>query len=78
MPLSPASLELTRGEHLAGWGHGQCFQCHQVWAIHAHDCTLLDGIDVTAIADEINPDDTQTCIPCHGDNGAPSLVEEEP
>ncbi len=76
VPLSPASLQLTRGEHRVGWGLDQCFGCHQVWAIHAHDCTQLDNIDVTAIVDEIDPEDAQTCVPCHGDNGAPSLEEE--
>ncbi len=66
---SPAALELRPEEHSVGWGSDACFQCHQVWNIHAHDCLSIDAVDVDAIDEVIDVEDTRTCVICHGDNG---------
>lgn len=68
---SPSALELTSGEHTAGWGRADCFQCHQAFLIHQNDCTLVADVDSAAIAALIDPSDTTTCISCHGTNGVP-------
>jgi len=75
LALSPAGLTLTQGEHVDGWGHDECFQCHQAWRIHRVSCSSFDGepglIDLEAIADRADPNDTTTCVSCHGANGVP-------
>jgi len=76
LATSPAGLELTEDEH-PGWGETACFQCHQVGRIHTHDCFSAAEIDVAAIADLVDPEDTTSCIPCHGDNGVPEWAPDE-
>jgi len=66
-------LELTPEEHRVGWGNDQCFQCHQVWVIHAEDCLAVDGADPVAVNDEIDPEDPNSCVACHGTNGSDLL-----
>ncbi len=72
---SPLALEIVESEHTLGWGHDTCFQCHQVWAIHAETCVTVEGIDVAAIVDQIDVEDPTTCAECHGANGVPWLAE---
>jgi len=73
LATSPAGLTLTQVEHPAGWGHSECFQCHQAWRIHTADCNSFGDtaglIDLAAVAEQADPQDTTSCIPCHGDNG---------
>jgi hypothetical protein len=70
LATSPAGLDLTQDEH-PGWGQTECFQCHQIVNIHRYDCFSAADIDVAAIRDLIDPEDTSTCVPCHGANGVP-------
>ncbi len=75
MTTSPAGLELTAEEHDIGWGETECFLCHQAWTIHAQDCVDGVRIDVAAIEDRIDEDDTSSCVACHGSNGVEAWAE---
>lgn len=66
---SPAGLALTEQEHPAGWARTECFQCHQAFEIHASDCLKGVSVDGAAINDQIDVNDTTTCVQCHGANG---------
>ena len=66
---SPRGLTLTREEHVLGWGQTECFQCHQLWSIHVSPCTAILGDSAGDINAGIDPEDTTTCISCHGTNG---------
>lgn len=70
---SPAGLELTEAEHPAGWGHTDCFECHQRWKIHKNDC--IDGAEVHG--DEIQADVPTDCAACHGWNGVPDWLDTD-
>jgi hypothetical protein len=76
---SPAGLTITQQEHSEGWGHAQCFQCHQAWRIHRVSCSSFGDdsnlIDLQKITDQVDPADTTTCIGCHGANGVPGWDE---
>lgn len=71
LPASPAALTLTPGEHGAGWGRTDCFQCHQRFLIHQNDCSLVADVDGSAIEAETEDD----CVACHGWNGVDAWVE---
>ena len=71
---SPGGLALTEDEHPAGWGHTDCFLCHQAQNIHEADCSTGE-IDVSAIDEDA--DNTKACAECHGYNGVEAWVEEE-
>jgi hypothetical protein len=68
---SPSALTLTEAEHELGWGRSECFQCHQQFRIHEEDCIDVAAVDGAAIDEASDPDDTTTCVPCHGSNGVP-------
>jgi hypothetical protein len=63
---SPAGLELTPGEHPAGWGDATCAQCHQAWTTHTRDCVAV-AVDVGDI--DADFEDPASCVGCHGGNG---------
>lgn len=68
---SPAGLELVAEEHPAGWGDPGCFQCHVVATLHQDACSSFTGVSMEAVRAVADPDDTTSCIPCHGTNGVP-------
>lgn len=70
---SPDGLQLTEVEHPVGWGHTDCFQCHQRWKLHADSCIV--GVDVHG--DEIQPETTADCVECHGWNGVPEWLDTD-
>ena len=72
---SDGSLALTPEEHGVGWGNETCLQCHQVWNTHRHDCARSVDLDMEAIREAADFEDTTTCVPCHGTNGVPGLAE---
>lgn len=62
-----SGLVVTEAEHGPGWGQTECFQCHQIWAIHPADCVEEGWLDL--IDQAVDPDDTHSCTSCHGMNG---------
>jgi hypothetical protein len=70
MVHSPGGLTVTAEEHGLGWEQETCFQCHQVWTIHQHDC--VGGLDMDELRERTDPEDPSSCVACHGDNGVPS------
>lgn len=67
---TPGGTWIEESEDHPGWGHTACFTCHQTWRIHTHDCIAAYEQDMDAIAEQADPADTNTCVPCHGENGA--------
>lgn len=65
LAASPAGLDLTAEEHPTGWGHADCFLCHQRWTVHVEDC--IDGVAVDVDALEVET--VEGCVACHGANG---------
>ncbi len=65
---SPNSLELTEGEHIAGWGREDCLMCHNLNNIHRNNLTDID-LDVEAIQDQTYEQGEGVCMNCHGTNG---------
>ena len=76
---SPGGLALTEAEHPAGWGRSDCMLCHQAAAIHTASCASAP-VDLAAVREEADPEDTRTCVACHGANGVEAWaeLEEEP
>jgi len=74
LATSPDGLDLTAEEH-PGWGQTACFQCHPIVRIHRADCFSAAEINVAAIDDLVDVQDTTTCVPCHGANGVPAWVD---
>ena len=72
---SPAGLVLTAEEHGVGWGREACFACHPLASLHAVDCTAGAAVDGAAVNALIDPNDTSTCVPCHGENGVGAWQE---
>lgn len=68
---SPAGLDLTPEEHPDGWGHADCFECHQRWEIHRYDC--IDGVEVDTEALQA----VEECQSCHGYNGVEAWLDQE-
>ncbi len=78
---SPAGLILVQQEHPTGWGHPDCFACHEVRDIHTvnrtglPDCPLtppatpapcVDLADIRSIVRDLGE---ASCTQCHGTNG---------
>lgn len=85
LATSPDGLRLAQEEHQAGWGQTDCFQCHQAWALHREACSSFadtgQAVDLAEIAEQVDPRDSSSCVPCHGANGVPAweqALEEEP
>ena len=72
---SPGGLALTEAEHPEGWGRSDCMLCHPAATLHAADCTSAD-VDMAAVRAATDPDDTTSCVPCHGANGSAELAAE--
>lgn len=73
---SPKGLVLTLDEHVLGWGQAECFQCHQTWNLHSSGCSEVLGDSAGDIDAWVDPQDTRSCIPCHGDNGVSEWGQE--
>jgi len=67
MTTSPAGLDLTDGEHAAGWANDQCLQCHALETTHRVNCTAED-LDMAAVREQAD-EGNESCGDCHGGNG---------
>ncbi len=66
---SPGGLALEESEHPAGWGSDRCAQCHPSWTYHQVNCTSLEDIDLQEMWLVVDPEQTGSCVECHGENG---------
>ena len=73
LTMTPGGLDLTAEEHPTGWGHSDCFLCHQRWKVHSDDCIDGVAIDTAAIVAETGED----CVACHGANGVAAWKDLE-
>ena len=79
---SPAGLVVLREEHPRGWGRPDCFGCHEVRNMHVVNRTDLPTcntlppgsldpcIDLGEIQSIIRNQGQNSCMLCHGTNGA--------
>jgi hypothetical protein len=79
---SPGGLEVLREEHPSGWGRADCFACHEIRNMHVvnrtdlPDCDALPPgsadpcIDLAEIQSIIANQGEDSCMLCHGTNGA--------
>ncbi len=69
MLVSPSGLVLEQGEHEAGWGERDCTLCHPSWTYHQINCTTFADMDLQQMWEGVDPEDTESCMECHGANG---------
>ena len=69
--LTPLSEKLTQEEHAIGWGKSECTMCHNLENIHLVNRTGNDGIDITALHNQVLSEGEAGCVVCHGANGVP-------
>jgi hypothetical protein len=67
---SEASLVVTEAEHGVGWAREECAACHSAATTHSFDCVRAVEIDLVEVREAADFDDPQSCVPCHGANGA--------
>jgi hypothetical protein len=77
---SPGGLLVLEEEHPTGFGRADCQTCHEVRNSHFENRTGLancqdvasgtDCIDLDQINEIIRQQGEQSCMQCHGDNGA--------
>ena len=78
--VSPGGLIVLEEEHPTGFGRPDCQACHEVRNSHNVNRTGLancqdvpsgsDCIDLEQIRQIIRDQGTDSCMQCHGDNGA--------
>jgi hypothetical protein len=69
---SPGGLVVLEEEHPTGWTRPDCFGCHNVNNMHQVNRTGLpdEKVDLPEIRAIIENQGLESCVLCHGDNGA--------
>lgn len=63
------SFILSQETHPTGWGHQQCYMCHNPDNIHRIDRVDSIVVDLEQIRSKTQAGGTASCSACHGANG---------